>query len=189
MNIAKGCLILLLLSGCSTLQGRQYKDEDFELLQAQKDRSEVPAAVQDVTVAQVVGWAGDRAMPEPGVPREGWRASERAYVYHEEQHAIRVECYLLEAKAQPDGDYHLYVAAAPDSTKRSGFIAEMTPYFLKQGKWPIGQVKKYEGQKVRVTGWLLWDDQHDSGGDRGTSWEIHPVTQFEVQDSVTWHPI
>jgi len=193
MKIAGLCLLLLVFSECSALHNEDkdehYEDEDFKMLQAQKDRSDLPNNVKDVTVSEIVSWSGARAMPHAGLPREHWSSGDRDYVYGEERHGLRVIGYLLEAKSQPDGDYHLYIAAAPDSSKKSGFIAEMTPQFLQQRKWPIDSVRKYQHQQVRVTGWLLWDDQHDAGGDRGTSWEIHPVTQFEVLDSSTWHPI
>jgi hypothetical protein len=194
MRIAGLCVMLLVFSQCSILHNEEdkregYEDEDFELLQLQKERSQLPGSVQDATVNQIVMWSGLRTMPAAGLPRERWSVKDRDYVYGEEHHSVRVTCYLLEAKQQPDGDYHLYLAAGADSAKKSGFIAEMTPGFLHQGKWSIDSIRKYQGQQIRVTGWLLWDDQHDQGGDRATSWEIHPVTQFEVMDSVGWHPI
>ena len=56
----------------------------------------------------------------------------------------------------------------------------------------------HEAQKVRVTGYLLWDDEHNGKDDvgstvqhiggigfhhpwRSTAWEIHPVMKVEVQ--------
>jgi hypothetical protein len=55
----------------------------------------------------------------------------------------------------------------------------------------------HRGQKVRVTGYLLWDDEHNGSADvgssieyfskngfhhpwRSTAWEIHPVMKIEV---------
>jgi hypothetical protein len=55
----------------------------------------------------------------------------------------------------------------------------------------------HKAQKVRVTGYLLWDDDHDGNADvgstiqwfsknglhhpwRSTAWEIHPVMKIEV---------
>jgi hypothetical protein len=55
----------------------------------------------------------------------------------------------------------------------------------------------HPAQKVRVTGYLLWDDQHNSSAEvgstiqrlgrnglhqpwRSTAWEIHPVMKIEV---------
>jgi hypothetical protein len=55
----------------------------------------------------------------------------------------------------------------------------------------------HAAQKVRVTGYLLWDDEHNSSAEvgstiqrlgrnglhqpwRSTAWEIHPVMKIEV---------
>jgi hypothetical protein len=36
---------------------------------------------------------------------------------------------------------------------------------------------------VRVTGWLMWDEEHPEqiGKFRATLWEIHPITSLEYQ--------
>jgi hypothetical protein len=55
----------------------------------------------------------------------------------------------------------------------------------------------HKAQKIRVTGYLLWDDEHNGSADvgstiqyfskngfhhpwRSTAWEIHPVMKIEV---------
>jgi hypothetical protein len=59
------------------------------------------------------------------------------------------------------------------------------------------QPTKHKAQKIRVTGYLLWDDEHNGSADvgstiqyigsngfhhpwRSTAWEIHPVMKIEV---------
>jgi hypothetical protein len=143
----------------------------------------------DVSAAQIITWSDGRKLPPIGIPREHWSDSDRTYVEREEQHALRVTGYLLDAAPQPDGDLHLYIGDAAESKLSSSFIAEMTPHFQKQNGWQLANIKSYRGTLVRITGWLLWDDQHDKGTERATSWEIHPITRFEVSDSSTWHPI
>ena len=61
---------------------------------------------------------------------------------------------------------------------------------------------EHKAQKVRVTGYLLWDDEHNGCGDvgptiqdigsngfhhpwRSTAWEIHPVMKVEVIERIT----
>jgi len=41
-------------------------------------------------------------------------------------------------------------------------------------------VKQFEGDYVRVTGWLMLDTKHISNPlVRSTNWEVHPITKFE----------
>ena len=57
----------------------------------------------------------------------------------------------------------------------------------------------HEAKKIRVTGYLMWDDEHNGSADvgssiqyfsknglhhpwRSTAWEIHPVMKIEVMD-------
>jgi len=58
------------------------------------------------------------------------------------------------------------------------------------------QATGHEAQKVRITGYLLWDDKHNGSADAGstiqwigsngfhhpwrsTAWEIHPIMKIE----------
>jgi hypothetical protein len=59
---------------------------------------------------------------------------------------------------------------------------EITPRFCPDG-WTLEKLKKLARRKafVRVQGWQLYDSMHTGTFSwRGTSWEIHPVTKFEV---------
>jgi hypothetical protein len=84
-------------------------------------------------------------------------------------------------------------------SKRHRVIAEITPRLRERvfEKLDIETSNKelrklLIGKKVRVTGWLLFDDEHkddayntDPNGTnnwRATCWEIHPITDIEIID-------
>lgn len=184
-------LLVLFLLGCSTVRSDtdDYTDADFALANQQKARTAVPEDPKVVTVAQIVAWSAGREMPESGIPRERWQQTERAYIYGQESVAVRVIGYLLDARLQPDSDIHLSIGEQANSNTSTCFIAEMTPPFQQIKHWQVDSTRRYLHQQVRITGWLLWDEQHHPGPDRATVWEIHPVVTFEVLDSGAWHPI
>jgi len=74
-------------------------------------------------------------------------------------------------------------------------IQSLTGFFRRQNA--SYQATGHKAQKVRVTGYLLWDDEHNGSADvgssiqdistngfhhpwRSTAWEIHPVMKMEV---------
>jgi hypothetical protein len=120
-------------------------------------------------------------------------------------------CQLPLAK---DGDYHVLigfddtVAAAmkgkstvPKDISRqvdeAAIIVEMTPFVRAQHPgWTLPQLKKHWGEKVKVVGQLMVDNEHNVQGAncalldqaardkskcwRRTVWELHPVLDFYV---------
>jgi hypothetical protein len=52
----------------------------------------------------------------------------------------------------------------------------------KNTAWQLSKINRAAGQYVRVHGWLLFDSglAGHAVDDRGSLWEIHPVTNFEV---------
>jgi hypothetical protein len=91
-------------------------------------------------------------------------------------------------------------------TKKTSMIVEMTPHYRSKFKpdWNIDAVKAAIGHQVKVTGILLLDNEHQDPKDncamgnhdtcwRLSTWELHPVTQFQVcnadicaEDSNAW---
>jgi len=89
------------------------------------------------------------------------------------------------------------------SLQQSSVIVEMTPHyrFLYGGPgWTIDSLQKVLGRPVRVVGQLINDNEHNLPGQncalatttqqklscwRASTWELHPITRFEVcqQDS------
>jgi hypothetical protein len=74
-------------------------------------------------------------------------------------------------------------------------IQSLTGFFRLQDK--TFQPTRHKAQKIRVTGYLMWDDDHNGSADvgltieyfskngfhhpwRSTAWEIHPIMKIEV---------
>lgn len=125
--------------------------------------------------------------------------------------AATIEGYVLDAKATGAEscnchaterrltDTHLDIAEDADDT-RQPVIAEITPVWRliheHQGleNWSSKAVRdKYKGHRVRITGWLFFDEAHlyeadntdpyDTRGKanwRATCWEIHPITDIQL---------
>ena len=96
-----------------------------------------------------------------------------------------------------DTHIELTVGSLPSETDGSQqVIVEVTPRIRdlmnKQHiDWSTKTLKKtIQGQRVRITGWMFWDDEHrnksentnphDSSNWRATAWEIHPITNIEI---------
>ena len=108
-------------------------------------------------------------------------------------------CNATEEKYQ---DVHIVIVEKKSYTKsKYHVIVEITPrlrnkVFEKLGVENNKELrKKLIGMKVKVTGWLLFDEEHrlesfnidpkDNKGRknwRATCWEIHPITNIEVVD-------
>ena len=76
-------------------------------------------------------------------------------------------------------------------------IQTLTGFFRLQDK--TFQATGHKAQKIRVTGYLMWDDDHNGSADvgstveyfsknglhhpwRSTAWEIHPIIKIEVME-------
>jgi hypothetical protein len=77
--------------------------------------------------------------------------------------------------------------------KKTSIIVEMTPHYRArfQPDWTLDAVKAAIGHQVKVTGLLMLDNEHQIPSDncalgnhddcwRASTWELHPVTQFQV---------
>jgi len=102
-----------------------------------------------------------------------------------------------------DVDWHMPLTAVASDGEDASVIVETTPRVRQvHPNWTTAALKKWTGhvglnpnssfnrQKVRISGWLMLDPEHQdmiNNGLRGTLWELHPVTKIEVQQSDgTW---
>ena len=81
-------------------------------------------------------------------------------------------------------------------------IVETTPRVRREhASWTTARLKpwtahvgshanpNYNRQKVRISGWLMLDPEHQDmidTGLRSTLWEVHPITKIEVWDAGQW---
>lgn len=144
------------------------------------------------------------ALRAPGDDRFRWSEAKAATieVWVEDVFASRTgESCNCKEEDRKLTDTHFDLIAFPGDTA-SKVIAEVTPVWrllhAHRGEedWSSEAIRKrYQGHRVRITGWLYFDESHlheDSNTDpddevgrknwRATCWEIHPITKLEVID-------
>jgi hypothetical protein len=173
-------------------------------LNKQKNRFTMPLDVKDVSVASILQIPTSELSGLGRSHRERWPVGAVDFLREQETRGVRVTGYLVAAKEEgPEScngysdslhDFHIWISDAPSFEKSNGLIVEMTPRWQSvRPDWKMDELRSLvrEHARVRVTGWLLWDEEHpdEVGKSRASQWEIHPVTQFEVLDAGNWHPI
>jgi hypothetical protein len=171
-------------------------------LNTQKNRSVAPEAVSKITVAQM------RELPKvprsDGKDRSAWPDSLAAKIESQEKRGVFFIGYVIHAKAEgkessncqlaaaKDHDVHVYVGDGTDDDAASSAIVEVTPRWRSTSPtWNASDIQELvtSGAQVRITGFLLYDQEHwdmISKGQRSTLWEIHPITNIEVQTKSGW---
>ena len=137
------------------------------------------------------------------VARARWTRADAADVARYEGIPIAVEGYLASAKLEgPESpnchgaatrlrDFHIWLTRNPGEDRRGSLVVEMTPRVRAAHRgWTVAALRRVAQarDRVRVSGWLLLDQEHPDqvGRTRGTIWEVHPITRFEVQRRGRW---
>lgn len=154
-------------------------------LNKMKNRTSNASNAQDRTPGQI------RAMRQP---RPWPTGQDRSSLASQENTAVVLRGYLHGARQSgsettncglPRGennDWHLDIVSRPNDPGGSAVSAEITPRVRKDG-WTLAKLKHLSRERayVRATGWLMLDTFHISRPlTRGTNWEVHPVTKFEI---------
>jgi hypothetical protein len=163
---------------------------DKRAFNAMKNRTTLPTA-GDIDPAATL-----EALLQPGDDRTRWSQHRAAVV---EGLVIRV----LDARPESANcfsltrvDAHVELASRLDAPANERLIVEVTPPMR---DWAAGRSLDWStpalqrtltGQRVRIEGWLLFDDEHDEeaentrpgnpGNWRQTAWELHPVTSIAL---------
>ncbi len=133
-------------------------------------------------------------------PRAEWTQAARTEAAQWEQRGVTIEGYLLNFKqkqqapescncySKTDRDIHLNLVADLGSgmSKAKSMVMEISPRVTRT-KWNLATLQQLAnaGTRLRLSGWLMWDQEHVSsvGKTRGTVWEIHPIHEIEFRDA------
>ncbi len=173
-------------------------------LNREKNRIEAPKTFADLRPIDMLAIPSALLVEAGREKRARWNRAERNYLGREESLGVRLTGYVLHAKesgvescngySDTLRDFHIWIADAPTDDKGSAVIVEMTPRWKSvHPEWQLRELDRLARDRamVRVTGWLLWDEEHpdEVGKSRGTQWEVHPVTNFEVMKDGVWQPL
>jgi hypothetical protein len=161
-------------------------DADFKLNSA-KNRTDQPNSPSIMTLDQMraltqpASWPVNKDRTSLGGPgREGSPVVVTAYLLRaKKEGAESCNCGVLGLK---NTDIHLVLVDDPNDIEATSVTVEMTPRVRRNGHgdWVQPNVKQFEGDYVRITGWLMLDTKHISNAlVRSTNWEVHPITKFE----------
>lgn len=186
------------------------------LANVKKNRVNIPCSYKQMTVDQVLAL---KNLPRT-VRTMDTNTAQRAYLDNFESRPVVVEGYLAMVKrAEKEGtncdsssrrDFHVELVPNntedPKTIRNEIVITEVTPWFSAAiPAWTVDKLAQYASYKggysgnevhkpakVRVYGWLFFDNWHASGSVRswrGTAWEVHPVTRIDVFESGAWKTI
>lgn len=170
------------------------------ILNRLKNRTESPRKAQPMQVPAFLR----ELTPDLDAPkfRNKFTPAQKQYVEVREKKAVALEGYLLDARQsgvescnchiEEARDFHLWLGARPPADRADAkamraqaVVVEPSPRGqMQNSNWRLRIFQKLArtGAKVRVTGWLMYDPEHaaEMGKTRGTLWELHPVSKFEV---------
>jgi hypothetical protein len=151
--------------------------------------------------------------------RSDWDPEDLAAVKKYEGLPLSIVCYFAWAKNEgPEScnchiedtdmyDIHTWLTKdpvqiqgnkAPDRSR--AIVAEVTPRLkIHHPEWTQARIRRLakDGTKVRISGWLLLDQEHPEQlkttpakrATRGTLWELHPIMEIEVWQNGQWVPL
>jgi hypothetical protein len=151
--------------------------------------------------------------------RADWDPQDLAAVKQYEGLPLSLVCYFAWAKDEgPEScnchiedpsmyDIHAWLTKEPAQIESGklpdrsrAIVAEVTPRLKPlHPQWTQKTIRKLarEGKQVRVSGWLLLDQEHpeqlkpaaNRQATRGTLWELHPIMEIEVWQNGQWVPL
>jgi len=169
-----------------------------------KNRDVPPPGHQLFTIRQLLENRPRAAIAMGRTDRAFWTEEARAEVAEWESTGAVIEGHLLRAKLMgPEScnctrkdrrDYHVWIGEEPGGDRSRSVIAEVSPRMLPaHPNWRLRILSRLarQGARVRLTGWLLWDQEHPEqvGLTRGTQWELHPIHEIQVFSGGRWRDL
>ena len=164
----------------------------IRVLNRLKNRVATPLA-QDIDPAVTL-----EALLAPGDDRGRWSEGRAATIvgYVRDVKVGGVETVNCFAKTPDHRDTHIELVTDSETAGALPLIVEVTPWWRRHAasggvSWSTDSLRaSLRGRWVRVTGWLLFDTEHERqaentapgriGNWRATAWELHPVTAIAV---------
>lgn len=164
-------------------------DDARKALNQNKNRTDAP----DPSTYVEIGWDDLSNLPSDRIGDfQGAPVSVIGFLSHK----INVEnrgsgestnCHLL---GENEVDWHIYLTKAASRPIGEAVIVETTPRTRPSHKWTTATLASLvdTNTHVRVSGWLMYDFEHIGviGTQRGTVWEVHPITRIEVDQNGQW---
>jgi hypothetical protein len=170
-------------------------------LNSLKNRDKPPTTARLYTVTQLLNGL-PKTLPKQKVHRDAWSAAQRDLAAKWESRAVVAQGYLLHVVQEGKEacncgstqyvDHHLWLAATPGSSRTKAMVVEVSPRsWTTHPTWSNNNTFQNviaAKSKVRVAGWLTWDQEHKEqlGKTRQTLWEVHPIHQIQVQRGNQW---
>ena len=151
-----------------------------------KNRTTAPTKVNPISLNNVLAEGNDtnRFKDSEGAVIEGYVISTKL------EGKESCNCESMDPSHR---DFHIYIARSPTETNKAKMmVVEVTPKVraIKGSTWSRAKIAKLKGHKVKFTGWLFFDQEHENVAlntnpngqtiERATVWEIHPITEFAV---------
>jgi len=181
-----------------------------EALNLRKNRIDEAAQPRELTFPDFL------ALPMPdGVAerrRARWTDDARRAIGKHEGRPVTIEGFVFDAKREgPEAtnchdtderqkDFHVWVIEHASDDRARAIVVEITPRVRAlHPSWTLAKLKRVASRRsrVRITGWLMFDQEHPEqlhaaakrDATRGTLWEVHPVTRVEVGDDEGKHDL
>jgi hypothetical protein len=177
-------------------------DGGDQMLNVRKNRTDngENGAFHDVPLGTLINLSYPQDVGK--VRRENWSQSDIAAVNQYEGIAVRTVGYIAGVRHEgtestnchslDDRDFHVWLVPNSSDARSKSMVIEITPRVraLRPG-WADSSLNSLVGQQVRISGWLLLDQEHPEqiGLTRATLWEIHPIIHIEVNQGGNWQSI
>jgi hypothetical protein len=173
-------------------------DGGDSLLNVLKNRDVAPPEPLDTPTVKAIIADVPPELAKVDMSRANWSKAELEAGARTEGAGVTIEGYLVQVHRESNTSANCHVqdhrgitlrlASMPNTNSQHALVATVTPRLM--AKHPIWQtaLPKITGKHIRVTGWRIWNQTHTRqvGKFFATSWEIHPVTNIEVQVDGAW---